>query len=58
MKRLDFVLPEWTRHTWASDEARDVWRPRFQRIVSAWSDIEILSVKDGVREAALIRSES
>ena len=28
MERLDFTLPDFTRVSWVSDDARDVWEPR------------------------------
>ncbi len=34
--------------------ARIVWEPRVQRICQAWSDVEWLSVSDGVRQCALV----
>jgi len=54
MKRLDTVLPEWTRVMWASERAIEVWKPRVQAIVDAWSEIEKWSVVDGVRPSCLL----
>ena len=53
MDRLDFVLPEFTRLSWVSDAARTSWEPRIQRIVSAWFEIEWLSILEGVRSCCL-----
>lgn len=53
MKRLNFVLPDWTRVIWASAEARDVWQPRIQRISNAFLDIEKKSVFTGHRKSNL-----
>jgi hypothetical protein len=47
--RLDFTLPDFTRWSWVSDRARDVWEPRIHRITRAWLQIEWLSVTAGVR---------
>jgi hypothetical protein len=51
--RLDFTLADFTRISWVGDRARRVWEPRLQRVSTAWSEIEWLSVKDGVRRCAL-----
>ena len=53
MKRLGFVLPDFTRLMWVNDHARSVWEPRFKRIGKAWSDVEWLSVVSGVRPCGL-----
>ena len=53
MERLSFVLPEWTRIGWASSRARQVWEPRLRRVLEAWSLVERLSVREGLRQAAL-----
>lgn len=54
MKRLDFRLPEFTRHAWVGDTARAEWEPRIARVVTAWRATEWLSVIAGLREAALL----
>ncbi|MEA3290781.1 MAG: class I SAM-dependent methyltransferase [Pseudomonadota bacterium] len=51
--RLQHVLPDFTRTSWASDEAREVWQPRISRIGGAWSAIEWRSVPAGVRRCGL-----
>jgi hypothetical protein len=51
--RLPFVLPDFTRISWVSDEARDLWGPRLQAITTAWTEIEWLSVRDKVRSCAI-----
>lgn len=53
MKRLDFVLPDFTRLMWVSDHARSVWEPRLKRVNQAWSRVEWLSVVSGVRPCGL-----
>src|SRR5262245_45030097 len=53
MRRLDFVLPEWTRVIWASSQAREVWEVRMQRASAAWMEIERLSVLERARAACL-----
>src|SRR5713226_571330 len=30
--RLSFVLPDFTRHSWVGDKARQIWEPRLGRI--------------------------
>ena len=47
-------MRDWTRVIWATPEARSVWEPRIQRIQSVWSRVEIASVEEGVRKAALV----
>ncbi len=52
--RLPFVLPDWTRApAWVNEAARDLWGPRFARIIHARWEIERLAVVDGVRAAAI-----
>ncbi len=53
IKRLDFRLPDFTRWTWVSKTARDVWEPRINRIVTCWQELERLSVSTGLRACAL-----
>jgi hypothetical protein len=53
MKRLDFMLPEFTRLSWVSDVAREVWEPRLERIAKAWLVIEWLSVVAGLRSCCV-----
>lgn len=53
MERLDFTLPEFTRISWVSDRARDVWHPRLSLITNAWLEIEWLSVSAGLRACAV-----
>ncbi len=53
MKRLDFVLPDFTRVVWVSDRARERWQPVFKRITKAWWDIEWLSIVQGLRACSL-----
>jgi SAM-dependent methyltransferase len=51
--RLPFMLPDFTRTQWASEEARAVWQPRIKRISQAWQKVEAWSVVDGCRASAL-----
>ncbi|XGV96653.1 MAG: hypothetical protein ACAF41_28470 [Leptolyngbya sp. BL-A-14] len=52
--RLDFRLHDFTRWTWVSDRARELWKPRMQKILAAWKEIEWRSVPAGVRSGALV----
>ena len=52
--RLDFVLPKFTRVSWVSSKAEQVWGPRCRRILNAWADIEARSVLDGIRDCASV----
>jgi hypothetical protein len=52
--RLSYVLPDFTRVSWVSDRARDVWEPRVSRIGAAWGEIEWQSIVKGVRRCALV----
>ena len=54
VERLDFTLPDFTRHSWVSEGARGVWEQRLERIRRAWLDVEWLSVVDQVRACALV----
>jgi hypothetical protein len=51
--RLNFVLPDFIRLSWVGDHAREIWAPRFKRIVVAWSVMERESVLHGLRKCAL-----
>lgn len=53
MERLDFTLPEFTRLSWVSDAAREVWDPRLQRITLAWLELEWRSVVDQQRRCGV-----
>jgi hypothetical protein len=55
-ERLDFTLPDFTRLSWASDAARNLWEPRLGRIAAAWAEIEWRSVTAGIRPCALLRT--
>ena len=54
MKRLEFVLPDFTRVVWASDAARAAWAARLTRLTAAHAATERHSVVRGVRACALI----
>ena len=53
MQRLDFAMPEFLRHTWASDAARRAWEPRLCNIHKLIVDLAIFSVLEGGRPCAL-----
>lgn len=53
MRRLPFQLPDFTRISWVSDDARETWEPRLRRITNAWIEIEWLSVSDAVRACCI-----
>lgn len=44
---------EFVRVAWTSDHARAVWEPRITRVAAAWPQIEIESVRRGLRRCAL-----
>jgi len=54
MDRLNFTIPDFTRIAWTGLDVRRHWEPRITEICHAWSRIEILSVNQGIRQAALI----
>jgi hypothetical protein len=45
---------EFTRVAWASTPARDVWEPRVNAVSNTWLDVELRSVSEGLRPAALV----
>jgi hypothetical protein len=51
--RLPFVLPGFTRTSWVSDRAREVWEERLKNAARAWRKIELESVQEGLRPAGL-----
>ncbi|HWC39179.1 MAG TPA: class I SAM-dependent methyltransferase [Acidimicrobiales bacterium] len=53
MERLDFRLPDFTRLAWVTDQAERVWRPRLERIATAWAETEWRAVLAGVRSCAV-----
>ena len=57
MKRLDFVLPEWTRIIWNSQTIRNNWDPKIQKVLAAWREIEKQSVVRGHRFSHLLPVE-
>lgn len=46
--------PEFTRVAWASEQAQAVWAPRVDAIREAWLDVELRTVAEGVRPAAIV----
>jgi 2-polyprenyl-3-methyl-5-hydroxy-6-metoxy-1,4-benzoquinol methylase len=53
MERLDFTLPDFTRLAWVNDGAERVWRPRLERIATAWAETEWRAVLAGVRSCSV-----
>jgi hypothetical protein len=53
-RRLDFTFPEFVRLSWTSELAREGWASRFQRVIRAWTKVELLASAFGVRKCALI----
>ncbi len=53
-ERMDFVLPEFVRLSWVSEQARTIWAPRFKRVVEAWATMEQASVVSAIRSCALV----
>ncbi len=51
--RLDFVLHDFTRLSWVSDAARDLWGPRLHRVTEAWFEIEWRAVLAGLRRCGV-----
>lgn len=58
MKRLPFRLKEFTRCSWVSDPARELWEPRLQRISTCLNELQRLSVQAGMRRCALLSTNS
>ncbi len=53
MQRLDYRLEEFTRHSWANDEAKVVWEPRIRKVCACLAELEWRSILEGVRACAL-----
>jgi len=53
MASLPFRLHDFTRISWVSDSAREVWGPRINRISNAWIEIEWLAITAGVRSCSI-----
>ena len=55
MKRLSFELKEWTRLIWTTNTSgNDLWKSRMQKITSMWTEMEKLTVLNGIRSAAMV----
>ncbi len=52
--RRPTLLPDFARHAWASEPARQRWEPRLDAIRRAWREIEWLSAAHGARPCALV----
>lgn len=53
MKRLNTVLPDWTRVQWTTIENKIKYEPILQSISSAWRHIERMSVVHDIRTSTL-----
>ncbi len=53
MIRLPYRLPDFTRYSWASEEARSIWEPRIQQTLNCWTEIEWKSVAEDIRACTL-----
>jgi 2-polyprenyl-3-methyl-5-hydroxy-6-metoxy-1,4-benzoquinol methylase len=51
--RLPFVLADFTRIIWHSEDARAVWAPRIAKINQVWGEVERGAVVDSVRDSCL-----
>lgn len=47
-------MREYTRVMWTSAKARAVWEPRVQAVQKAWFQVEVESVRSGIRPAGLV----
>lgn len=54
MNRLAFRLPDFTRISWVSDEAKAHWEPKIRGASRLVSSLELLSVTHGLRKCALV----
>ena len=52
--RLGFTLPSFTRVSWVSDQAREVWGPRIDRLRAVGQEMAWRSVALNVRQCAII----
>lgn len=46
-----------TRIMWANSKAREIWGPRLQAVSNAWLEVELASVRLGLRSVALVYGE-
>lgn len=51
------MRPDWTRIIWTSAKARVAWEPRIQAINKVWLEVELDSVRLGLRQSALVFGE-
>jgi hypothetical protein len=54
-RRLNFVLHDFVRMSWVSDQAHAVWSSRLRRMARAWPKVELASVALGIRKCALLQ---
>jgi len=47
-------MHQFTRVAWASAAAQAVWETRLRTVSTTWFDVELASVREGLREAALV----
>lgn len=50
---LSFRLPDFTRYAWVSDQARECWEPRIDRIINMLQELEWRTIVAGLRRCAL-----
>jgi len=53
MQRLSYRFAEFTRHHWATAEARAIWEQRISRVSACIAELEWRSILEGVRSCAL-----
>ena len=53
-----FKMPDFTRHSWVSDKAENLWKPRVEAIGVVWRKLGHLSVAHGLRQCALANVSS
>jgi len=52
-QRLGFRLPDFTRYSWVSDTARELWEPRIRRVTEMLLELEWRTIAEGIRPCAL-----
>lgn len=54
MEQLDFELPDFVRVAWVSDLAKEVWEPRFQKIIKVLDEAKWSAIVEGVLPYAIL----
>jgi hypothetical protein len=54
MEKMDFVLPDFTRINWVSQQAEERWANRLARIKYRFSLLEVLSVSERQRRCCIV----